>query len=61
VADLKITQKRSPIGRPQEQRRTLRALGLRRIGHTVTRPDNPSVRGMINSVRHLVEIEEGNS
>jgi large subunit ribosomal protein L30 len=61
VAVLKITQKRSPIGRPQEQRRTLRALGLRRIGHTVTRPDNPSVRGMINSVRHLVAVEEGTS
>jgi len=58
VADLKITQKRSPIGRPQEQRRTLRALGLRRIGHSVTRPDNPSVRGMIRSVHHLVEVEE---
>jgi large subunit ribosomal protein L30 len=58
VADLKITQKRSPIGRPQSQRRTLRALGLRRIGHTVTRPDNPSVRGMVNSVRHLVEVED---
>jgi len=61
VADLKITQRRSPIGRPQEQRRTLRALGLRRIGHTVTRPDNPSVRGMVNAVRHLVEVEEPKS
>ncbi len=61
MADLKITQKRSPIGRPAEQRRTLRALGLRRIGHTVTRPDNPSVRGMIHSVIHLVEFEEAKS
>ena len=61
MADLKITQKRSPSGRPQEQRRTLRALGLRRIGHSVRRPDNPSVRGMIRSVHHLVEVEEDRS
>jgi large subunit ribosomal protein L30 len=58
MGKLKITQKRSAIGRAPEQRRTIRALGLRRIGHSVVRPDNPSVRGMVGSVRHLVEIEE---
>ena len=58
MADLKITQKRSVIGCPPDQRRTIRALGLRRIGHAVVRPDNPSVRGMVFSVRHLVELEE---
>lgn len=61
MAELKITQRRSTIGRPPAQRRTMRALGLRRIGHTVIRPDNPSVRGMVFTVRHLVEIEEGGS
>jgi large subunit ribosomal protein L30 len=58
VGDLKITQKRSPIGRPLDQRRTLHALGLRRIGQTVVRPDNASVRGMVSAVVHLVEVEE---
>jgi large subunit ribosomal protein L30 len=58
MGKLKITQKRSAVGRVPEQRRTIRALGLRRIGHSVVRPDNPSVRGMVSSVRHLVEIEE---
>jgi large subunit ribosomal protein L30 len=58
VAELKITQRRSIIGCPPAQRRTIRALGLRRIGHAVVRPDNPSVRGMIFTVRHLVELEE---
>jgi large subunit ribosomal protein L30 len=58
MADLKITQKRSTIGRPPEQRRTIHALGLRRIGQSVVRPDNPSIRGMVFSVQHLVEIEE---
>lgn len=58
MANLKITQKRSTIGRPPEQRKTIRALGLRRIGHSVVRPDNPSIRGMVGSVRHLVQVEE---
>jgi large subunit ribosomal protein L30 len=58
MADLKITQRRSTIGRPPEQRRTIHALGLRRIGHSVVRPDNPSIRGMVFSVQHIVEVEE---
>jgi large subunit ribosomal protein L30 len=59
MATVKVTQKRSAIGRPPAQRRTLKALGLRRIGHTVVRPDTPDLRGMISTVKHLVEIEEG--
>ena len=58
MANLKITQRRSIIGRSPAQRRTVRALGLRRIGHAVVRPDNRSIRGMLFVVRHLVEVEE---
>lgn len=55
---LRITQVRSPIGRPKNQRETLRALGLKRIRHTVEHPDRPTVRGMINKIPHLIEWEE---
>jgi large subunit ribosomal protein L30 len=58
MSELKITQIRSKIGSRQNQRDTLRTLGLRRIGHTVVRPDRPEVRGMINTVHHLVKVEE---
>lgn len=53
---IEITQVRSTIGAPQAQRRTLRALGLRRRHHTVTRPDRPEVRGMLARVAHLVSV-----
>lgn len=56
MPNLKITQTRSTIGRPPDQRRTLRALGLRRIGHSVVRPDTPDLRGMIFKVSHLVDV-----
>lgn len=55
---LKITQTRSVIGRPPNQRRTLRALGLRGIGRTVLQEDTESVRGMLAKVKHLVAYEE---
>jgi large subunit ribosomal protein L30 len=58
MSELKITQVRSQIGGRQNQRDTLRTLGLRRIGHTVVRPDRPEVRGMIRTVHHLVRVEE---
>lgn len=58
MAKIKVTQKRSVIGRPPAQRRTVRALGLRRIGQSVTHDDTPSIRGMVFTVRHLVEVEE---
>lgn len=55
---LKVTLARSVIGRPHRQRRTVRALGLKRIGHTVKKKDCSEVRGMINKVSHLVQVEE---
>ena len=58
AAKLKITLKRSLIGRPRDQRETVRCLGLRKINQTVVREDNSSVRGMVNKVQHLVSVEE---
>lgn len=55
---LRITQVKSTIGRPKDQGLTLRALGLGKIGRTVDQIDNPSVRGMIFKVKHLVKVEE---
>ena len=55
---LKVTQVRSSIGVKPKQRGTLRALGLRRIGHNNTLPDRPEIRGMIARVTHLVTVEE---
>jgi len=55
---LRITQVGSPIGRTQDQRATVRSLGLRRIRHTVLQPDRPEIRGMIQKVAHLVTFEE---
>jgi large subunit ribosomal protein L30 len=53
---IEITQVRSLIGRIEGQRRTMRALGLRKIRQTVTQPDRPEIRGMIRKVAHLVEV-----
>ncbi|MBO0848707.1 MAG: 50S ribosomal protein L30 [Pseudonocardia sp.] len=58
---LKVTQVRSTIGSKQNQRATLRTLGLRKIRQSVVRDDTPAVRGMIATVRHLVTVEEVNS
>lgn len=55
---LRITYVKSAIGYRQDQRDTLRSLGLRRLHQTVEKPDTPSIRGMINKVRHLVRVEE---
>ena len=55
---LKVKQIKSQIGRKYDQDRTLKAMGLGRIGKTVELVDNASVRGMINKVSHLVEVEE---
>lgn len=54
---LRITQVRSTIGRPQNQRDTVRSLGLKRIRHTVHQPDRPEIRGMLRKIPHLVEWE----
>lgn len=56
MADIRVKQIRSTIGRPKKQRRIMEALGLRRIGQDNTLPDNPMVRGMIFKVQHLVEL-----
>jgi large subunit ribosomal protein L30 len=58
MTNLKITQVKSKIGGKQYQRDTLRTLGLKRIGHSVVREDRPEVLGMIQTVRHLVDVEE---
>lgn len=56
--EIKITQVRSIIGRLPAHRRTVKALGLRRIGHTVVQKDSPAIRGMINTVNYLLRVEE---
>jgi large subunit ribosomal protein L30 len=58
VSELVITQRKSSNGADKRQRDTLRSLGLRRIGHSVTRTDTPQLRGMVHKVRHLVEVSE---
>jgi large subunit ribosomal protein L30 len=58
MAKLRITQVKSTIGCKPKQRGTIRALGLRRIDHTVEHDDKPEVRGMIARVPHLVRVEE---
>ncbi|MBT7863155.1 MAG: 50S ribosomal protein L30 [Gemmatimonadetes bacterium] len=55
---LSITQTRSAIGRSQKQQGTIRALGIRRLHHTVVHDDTPQIRGMINRVVHLVSVKE---
>lgn len=55
---LKITLIRSGAGRLPNQRATLEALGLRKINKSVIKPDNPPIRGMINTVQHLLQVEE---
>jgi large subunit ribosomal protein L30 len=58
MAQLKVTQIRSTIGGKQNQRDTLRSLGLKKIGQVVIKEDRPEFRGMVNTVRHLVTVEE---
>ncbi len=55
---LKITLVKSVIGRPPDQARTVRSLGLRRLHHSVVRPDQPAIRGMVHKIQHLVNVEE---
>ena len=55
---LKVTQIRSKVGNPPDQRDTLRSLGLKRIGDTVIKEDKPEIRGMVRSVMHLITVEE---
>jgi large subunit ribosomal protein L30 len=58
MARLKVTQIKSKISEKQNQRDTLRSLGLKRIGDTVVREDSPANRGYVRAVAHLVKVEE---
>ncbi|MDO4129598.1 50S ribosomal protein L30 [Clavibacter michiganensis] len=58
MAQLRVTQIKSKISEKQNQRDTLRSLGLRRIGAVVVREDNAQNRGYLNTVAHLVKVEE---
>jgi large subunit ribosomal protein L30 len=58
MTQLKITQVRSVIGRPGDQKDTVRRLGLRRMHDTVVKEDRPEIRGMVAKVRHLITVEE---
>jgi large subunit ribosomal protein L30 len=58
MATLKVTQIKSKVSEKQNQRDTLRSLGLRRIGDSVEREDTPQTRGYVRAVAHLVKVEE---
>ena len=58
MANLKVTLVKSTIGALKDQQATGRALGLHKLNHTVTKPDNACIRGMIFKVKHLVKVEE---
>jgi large subunit ribosomal protein L30 len=58
VTQLKVTQVRSVIDRPKDQKDTIRRLGLHRMHDSVVKDDRPDIRGMIDKVRHLVTVEE---
>ena len=55
---LRLTQVKSGLDKGSRQRGTLRALGLKRVGHTVQLADRPEIRGMVNAISHLLEVEE---
>ena len=55
---IKVSQIRSGIGGKQNQRDTLRSLGLKRIGDVVVKEDRPEIRGMLQTVRHMIVVEE---
>jgi len=58
MAQIKVTQVRSVIGRPKDQRATIEALGLGKIGKSNTIEKNPAIEGMVRKVHHLVTVEE---
>lgn len=58
MAKLQITLTRSVIGRPETQRKTVEALGLKKTNSSVVVEDNPAIRGQINKVKHLLTVEE---
>lgn len=58
MGKIKITQVRSIIDRPKRQKDTIKALGLRKMNHTVEKEATPQIVGMVNKVKHLVKVEE---
>ena len=58
MAKIEIVWKKSTIGFPRDQRKTIASLGLRRLNQTVEHEDTPSIRGMVHKVRHLVEVKD---
>ncbi|MBX0326876.1 50S ribosomal protein L30 [Oscillochloris sp. ZM17-4] len=58
MSKLKITYSKSVIGYAKDQKETVASLGLHKLKHSVIKPDNPSIRGMIFKVKHLVSVEE---
>ena len=58
AAELRVTMRKSIVGTTRAARGTVRALGLKRLRHTVEIPDNPATRGMVRAVRYLVTFEE---
>ena len=61
MSKIKVTWDRSGINQKEDQKRTIRALGLRRLGQTVEHEDSRTIRGMILKVRHLVSVRGGDS
>ncbi len=58
MAELKITLVKSTIGAIPKHKKTVEALGIKKLNHTVVLPDNAATRGMVQQVRHLVKVEE---
>lgn len=58
MAKIKVTKRKSSIKKPQNQKRTLEALGLKKIGQVVVHEATPNILGMVNKVKHLVSVEE---
>ena len=58
MAKIRVTWERSGINQKEDQKRTIRALGLRKLGQTVEHDDNRTIRGMVLKVRHLVSVQE---
>jgi large subunit ribosomal protein L30 len=57
MAKIRITQVRSKNGRPERQKRTLEALGIRKLNHSVEHEATPQILGMVEKIRHLVRVE----
>ncbi len=58
MAKIRVTQVRSKIGRPERQKKTLAALGLRKMNQSVVHELTPQIKGMVNAVSHLIKVEE---